>query len=70
MRVAIANDAVSLELGRGDRIVAVDAESAKRPGLARRARVPETDDEAFLLLTALERGGKPAGLRLDALLAA
>ncbi|MFO0690378.1 MAG: ABC transporter substrate-binding protein [Myxococcota bacterium] len=43
-----------LELGRGDRLVAVDAESAKRPGLGHRARVPETDDEAFLLLTSLE----------------
>lgn len=43
-----------LELERGDRLIAVDAESAKRPGLGHRPRVPETDDEAFLLLTSLE----------------
>jgi len=45
---------VLLELERGDRIVAVDAESAKRPGLARRVRVPEDEDEAFRLLISLE----------------
>ncbi|MBK7951573.1 MAG: hypothetical protein IPK00_23095 [Deltaproteobacteria bacterium] len=43
-----------LELEHGDRLIAVDAESAKRPGLGHRPRVPETDDEAFLLLTSLE----------------
>lgn len=43
-----------LELERGDRIVAVDAASSKRPGLAHRPRIPEEDDEAFRLLTALE----------------